>query len=274
MANILPKDLQITAIAALAEGSSIRAVERMTGIHRDTIMRLGVRVGETCAKLLDEEMRGLDCKRVQVDEIWGYIGKKQRNVIPGDVGMGDVWTWVAIDADTKLVPSFHVGLRDAAHAMAFMEDLASRVTNRIQISADGLNAYISAVRETFGSNVDFGQIVKTYATDPASPQGRYSPPVVTSVDKNIIQGHPDEKHISTSYVERQNLTMRMHVRRLTRLTNAFSKKLENFKAAIALHFAYYNFVKAHGALKCTPAMAAGVTNDFMTVGDLVDMAAG
>lgn len=273
MANILPKDKQITAIAALAEGSSIRSVERMTGIHRDTIMRLGVRVGEKCARIMDEEMRGLDCKRVQVDEIWGFIGKKQRNTLPGELSKGDVWTWVAIDADTKLVPSFLIGKRDAAHANAFIKDLASRMENRIQISSDGLTAYIQAVLGGFDCKVDYGQIVKTYATkEDKTSQGRYSPGEVTKVDKEYIHGNPDPKHISTSYVERQNLTMRMHMRRLTRLTNAFSKKLDNFKAAAALHFAYYNFVKSHGTLKCTPAMAAGVTSSFWTVGDLVDMA--
>lgn len=272
MANILPKDKQITCIAALAEGSSIRSVERITGIHRDTIMRLGVRVGETCAKIMDQEMRGLDCKRVEVDEIWGFIGKKQRNVLPGEMSVGDVWTWVAIDAETKLVPSFLIGKRDNAHAKAFIEDLASRVKNRVQISSDGLGAYVEAIKQGFGYDVDYGQIVKSYSTDPNSPQGRYSPPIVTKVEKNAVEGNPDPKLISTSYVERQNLTMRMHMRRLTRLTNAFSKKLDNFKAAAALHFAYYNFVKSHGTLKCTPAMAAGVTNNFWTVGDLVDMA--
>jgi IS1 family transposase len=272
MANVLPKDKQITAIAALAEGSSIRSVERMTGIHRDTIMRLGVRVGEKCAQIMNEEMRNLDCKRIQVDEMWGYIGKKQRNVLPGEVAKGDVWTWVAIDADTKLVPSYLIGKRDHAHARAFIDDLASRVTNRVQISSDGLGAYIEAIKQGFGYDVDYGQIVKSYSTDPKDARGRYSPPIVTKVEKGIIEGDPDPKHISTSYVERQNLTMRMHVRRLTRLTNAFSKKLENFHAAVSLHFAYYNFVKSHGTLKCTPAMAAGVTNSFWSVGDLVDMA--
>jgi IS1 family transposase len=273
MANILPKDMQITAISALVEGTSIRAVERMTGIARNTVMRLAVRVGQTCAKVMDQEMRGLDCKRVQVDEMWGFIGKKQRNVQPGEVSKGDVWTWVAIDADTKLVPSYLVGKRDSAHARAFIDDLASRLNNRVQISSDGLGAYIEAIKQGFGYNVDYGQIVKSFSTDPNDTRGRYSPPVVIKVEKEPIEGNPDPKHISTSYVERQNLTMRMHVRRLTRLTNALSKKLENFEAAIGLHFAYYNFVKSHGTLKCTPAMAAGVTNSFWTVGDLVDMAA-
>lgn len=272
MANILPKDKQIAVVSALVEGNSIRSVERMTSIHRDTIMRLGVRVGETCAKVMDEEMRGLNCSKIQVDEIWGFIGKKQRQVLPGEVDKGDVWTWVAIDPETKVVPSFLVGGRDAYHAKAFIDDLAPRLNNRVQLSSDGLGAYIEAVKQGFGYDVDYGQIVKSFSTADIRPIGKYSPGVVVGVKKSAIEGNPNPKHISTSMVERQNLTMRMHVRRLTRLTNAFSKKIENFKAAIALHFAYYNFVKTHGTLKCTPAMAAGVTESFWTIGDLVDMA--
>jgi IS1 family transposase len=271
MANILPLDKKITAISALCEGSSIRSIERMTGIHRDTIMRLGVKVGQTCAKVMDQEMTGLDCERIQVDEIWGYVGKKARNCAPGEVDKGDTWTWIALDADTKLVPCFTVGKRDQNSAKAFISNLAPRLNKRVQISSDGLNAYVEAIKRGFDYEVDYGQIVKTFASVD-HPAGRYSPPVVTGVKKIVVEGNPYIKDISTSYIERQNLTLRMHNRRMTRLTNAFSKKLENFEAAMSLHFAYYNFVKRHGTLRCTPAMAAGVADSFWSVGDLVEMA--
>jgi len=275
MANILPREKQITAISALAEGSSIRSVERMTGIHRDTIMRLGVRVGEACQKFMDEKLRDLACRRIQVDEIWGFIGKKQAQTRPGEArkGLGDVWTFVAIDRDTKLVPSFVVGKRDRYTAHVFMEDLSARMKNRIQLSSDAMGAYMEAVEAGFGVEVDYGQIVKTYESPEVIEQRRYSPPEVVSVDRSVITGDPRRADISTSHVERQNLTMRMHMRRLTRLTNAFSKKLENFKAAAALHFGYYNLVKTHSSIRCTPAMAAGVLPSAMSVGDLVEMAA-
>lgn len=272
--NVLPIDKQITAIGALAEGSSIRSIERMTGVHRDTIMRLGVRVGQACGRLMDESMRGLDCKRIEVDEIWGFVGKKQRSVQPSDNAavVGDVWTFVALDAETKLVPSFVVGKRDLPHTLSFVEDLASRVKNRIQLSSDGMNQYLTSVDEAFGNEVDYGQIVKVYGDNNTEGSRRYSPPPITAVKKKVVSGAPVEGLISTSYVERQNLTLRMHCRRLTRLTNAFSKKIENFRAAIALNYAYYNFAKIHGSLRCTPAMAAGVTNRLWKVQDLVELA--
>lgn len=271
MANILSKEKKITAIGALAEGNSIRSIERMTGIHRDTIMRLGVRVGQACEQLLDEKMRNLNSTNIQVDEIWGFVGKKKKNVKENEKDLGDVWTFVGIDADTKIVPSYVVGKRDSYHAKIFIEDIAKRVKNRIQISSDSLKAYRDAVEMGFGANVDYGQIVKTYAVTDLLNQGRYSPAQIVKADKTCVVGNPKYDKISTSYIERQNLTMRMHCRRLTRLTNAFSKKLENFKAAMGLHFAYYNFVKMHLSLRMTPAMAAGVTNRLWTVSDLVDM---
>lgn len=270
MANVLPLGKQIIAISALAEGNSIRSIERMTGIHRDTIMRLGVRVGQGCAKLHDELIRGLHCQRVQLDEIWGFIQMKQVRVRSGDnPQFGDVWTFVAIDADTKLVPSYKVGKRTVETCSDFVQDLSARMANRVQVSSDGLSTYVKTIDYHFGGQVDYGQIVKTYDALESYPEGKYSPPEVTGIEKTIVFGNPDEATISTSYVERQNLTMRMHIRRLTRLTNAFSKKLENFEAAVALHFAYYNFVKRHGTLRCTPAMAAGITNDFWTVEELI-----
>lgn len=274
MANILPLEKQILVISALAEGSSIRSIERMTGVNRNTIMSLGLRVGKACEKMMDEKLRGLDSTNVQVDEIWGFIGKKKRNATNKDkkAGLGDVWTFVAIDADTKLVPSFTIGQRDTYHTKMFIEDLAGRVSNRIQLSSDSMNSYGIAVETGFGSEIDYGQIVKTYSLTDLINQGKYSPSEVVKVEKTCMVGKPDMRKVSTSYVERQNLTMRMHCRRLTRLTNAFSKKLENFKAAIALHFAYYNFVKIHGSLRMTPAMAAKVSDRIWEVEDLVKLA--
>jgi IS1 family transposase len=274
MANILPLEKQTMTIHALAEGNSIRSIERMTGIHRDTIMRLGVKVGQSCATLLDEKMRNLELGSIEVDEIWGFIGKKQKQVTRSDSRhlVGDVWTYIALDVKTKLIPSYFIGKRDAYHTNAFMMDLAARVTNRVQISSDGLQTYAAAVERGFGAGVDYGQIIKTYASDDRYAQGRYSPAEVVKVEKASIMGSPIQSEISTSHVEKQNHTLRMHCRRLTRLTNAFSKKLENFKAAIGLNFAYYNFVKTHGAIRCTPAMAAGIMPSALTVRDLVEMA--
>lgn len=271
MANVLPIEKQVTVIGALAEGNSIRSIERMTGIHRDTIMRLGARVGEGCALLMDEKMRGLDCKRVEVDEIWGFIGKKQKNATTADrrAGLGDVWTFLSIDPETKLMPNFIVGQRDRYHAVTFMEDLAARLKNRIQLSSDAMSAYRDAVDAAFGAEVDYGQIVKEYASPSETEQRRYSPPEVVSVRKTTLVGMPNVDEICTSYIERANLTARTHCKRLARLTLAFSKKLENFKAAIGLHLAYYNFVKTHSTIRCTPAMAAGVESSSLTIRDLI-----
>jgi IS1 family transposase len=272
MANILNKDKQIMIVAALAEGSSIRAIERMTGVHRDTIMRLGVKVGRGCTALMDAKMRDLPCKRLEMDEIWGFVGKKERNVRPEDSAVGSVWTFCAIDADTKLVPAFKVGQRDKATADAFVDDVASRMRTRVQISTDGLRAYVDAVENAFGAEVDYAQIIKSYGFEEASNNRRYSAPEFVSSEKKVITGNPNYGLISTSYVERLNATTRLHMRRLTRLTLAFSKKLENFEAAVGLHFSYYNFVKRHNTLRCTPAMAAGVASTFWSVGDLVEAA--
>lgn len=236
-------------------------------------MRLGVRVGQGCARVMDEKMRDLNCRNIQVDEIWGFVSKKQRNVTLEEAGQkGDVWTWRAVDADTKLVPSYKVGKRDTVTARAFIDDLASRLKNRVQLSSDRLRTYVDAIDLAFGTEVDYGQIVKTYAVpETKAPQRRYSPPELVSVHKNVVMGNPEEALISTSYVERLNLTTRHHMKRLARLTLAFSKKLENFEAAVGLHFAYYNFVTTHKTLRCTPAMAAGVERSALTVADLVEM---
>jgi len=273
MANILKTEKKVAVISMLCEGASIRAIERITGVNQNTIMSLSRRVGDACKKIMDEKMRGLICKQIQVDEIWGFIGAKQKNARRAGA-YGDVWTFIALDADTKLIPSFTVGKRDAYHAKAFMSDLASRITNRVQISSDALQAYEDAVERGFGANVDYGQIVKTYSVTPlgnasAPAAVRYSPAEVVKVEKTVVAGAPDVNRITTSHIEKQNHTLRMHCRRLTRLTNAFSKKFENFEAAVALNFAYYNFCKTHKALKMTPAMAAGIESTFWTVEELV-----
>jgi IS1 family transposase len=266
MANVLSTEKQVAIIGGLAEGSSIRSLERITGVHRDTIMRLGVRVGQGCRSLMDAKMRELSCQRFQFDEVWGFIGKREKHVRPEDNPMlGDVWTWVAIDADTKLVPTFKVGKRDHIAENAFVADAASRMANRVQISTDGLRSYVEAIEAPFGSNADYVQIVKIFEDDSMDAE-------VIGMDKKAFTGRPDMRHASTSYVERLNGTTRQHMRRLTRLTYAFSKKLENFEAAVGLHFAYYNFVKRHITLRATPAMAAGIERDFWTVKDLVEAA--
>jgi IS1 family transposase len=276
MANNLKIEKKVDVIAMLAEGSSIRAVERITGVNQNTIMSLGKRVGEACAKIHDEKMRGLTSRQIEVDEIWGFIGKKRNNATDKDVakGLGDVWTFIGIDADTKLIPCYVVGKRDSYHAKAFMSDLAARLSRRIQISSDGLGAYPDAVERAFGSEVDYGQLVKTYSVEHLGnfkeAAKRYSPAEVVKTERTIISGMPDISRICTSHIEKQNHTLRMHCRRLTRLTNAFSKKLENFEAAVALNFAYYNFCKMHLAIRCTPAMEAGIEPSQWTVRELVE----
>jgi IS1 family transposase len=271
MANVLPREKQIAVISSLVEGCSIRSTERMTGVNRETVGTLLVRVGEGCAQLLDDSMRNLPCKRLEIDELWAFVGKKQRHVTMSDDGTkGDTWTFVAIDSDTKLVPSFLVGKRDAECTRAFIADVASRLSNRVQISTDGLRTYIDAIATSFaGTDVAYAQLHKTYEADPAGA-GRYSPPKVTATEKIPVFGEPIAELVSTSYVERQNLTVRMGVRRYTRLTNAFSKKLENHIAATALHFAHYNFVRRHQTLRVTPAMEAGISQTMWSVGDLLD----
>jgi IS1 family transposase len=276
MANVLSTDKQIGIIGALCEGSSIRSIERTTGVHRDTIMRLGVRVGQGCTALLDAKMRNLDCHRLEMDELWGFVGKKEKHLRPDDDStLGNVWTFCVIDADTKVVPTFKVsGDRSQSAATAFVLDVADRMKNRVQISTDGLSAYVEAIDWAFGGNVDYGQIIKTYGTEESvEAQRRYSAPKISSIEKKSVFGRPDFDLISTSYVERLNATTRLHVKRLARLTHAFSKKRENFEAAVGLHFAYYNFVRRHNTLRCTPAMAAGVEQSFWSVGDLLEAVA-
>ncbi len=273
MANVLKREKQEAVIRCLVEGSSIRATERMTGVHRDTIMRLLVRVGNGCASAMDDRMRDLPCEQIQVDEIWCYVGKKQRHLTLDDDPhrCGDFWTFVALDPESKIIPAFRVGKRDLTTATAFMNDVASRLANRVQLSSDALAAYVEATEDAFGPCVDYGQIVKSYEAEPIGA-GRYSPPHVVSTRRTPIVGQPDPDKICTSHIERSNLTMRMSMRRFTRLTNAFSKKVENLQAAVALHFAHYNFVRVHQTLRVTPAMEAGVTDSLWPIGRLIDEA--
>lgn len=270
MANRLPRSKQVAVVNALVEGCSIRSTSRMTGVNRETVGTLLGRLGDGCAALLDDTMRDLPCTRLEIDELWAFVGKKQRHVKASDdaARVGDTWTYVATDAETKLVPSFMVGKRDAETTDAFIADVASRLRNRVQISTDGLRLYVAAIEDAFGTDVDYAQIVKSYEADPIGP-GRYSPPKVTGTEKTPIIGAPVEEHVSTSYAERNNLTVRMRVRRYTRLTNAFSKKLENHVAATALHFAHYNFVRRHQTLRVSPAMAAGVCDTLWGTEELV-----
>jgi len=270
MANKLAIEKKIAVISMLCEGASIRAVERITGVNQNTIMSLGRRVGDACAKIMDEKMRDLPCEQIQVDEIWGFIGAKRKNADRAGV-YGDVWTYIALDPVSKLIPCYLAGKRDAYHSKTFMSDLAGRVKNRIQLSSDALASYPDAVERAFGSEVDYAQVVKTFAVvnlnkDAAS---RYSPAEVVKTELKRITGSPDKDLVSTSHIEKQNHTLRMHCRRLTRLTNAFSRKFENFNAAVALCFCYYNFVKSHKAVRMTPAMAAGIESSMWTVADLL-----
>jgi IS1 family transposase len=267
--NVLKREKQIAVLSALVEGSSVRSIERMTGVHRDTIIRLMNRVGEGCQTLLDSRMRNLPCRYVQVDEIWTFVQKKQKRVRPwDDPELGDQYIFVALDANTKLVPCFTVGKRDALNADTFMQDLAQRLRDRVHLTTDGFRPYLVAVEAAFGSNVDYAQLVKLYRSVPPG-DARYSPPRIHSITPLIVSGSPWSERISTSYVERQNLTMRMQVRRLTRLTNAFSKRLENLRNALALHFAYYNFVRVHRTLGVAPAVAAGLERYTWSLGELL-----
>lgn len=273
MANVLSTARRAAVISALVEGNSIRATVRMTGVAKNTVVKLLVELAGVCQAYADETLRNLPCKRLQVDEIWAFCYSKQKNVPTakqGIFGYGDVWTFVAIDADSKLVPSWLVGSRDIGSATEVMQDLVGRLANRVQITTDGLKAYLSAVEDAFGGSVDFAQLVKLYGNAPTGPETRYSPADCIGTQKHAVVGCPDAKHVSTSYVERQNLTMRMSIRRFTRLTNAFSKKVENHTAQVAVHFFHYNFCRQHMSLKGkTPVQAAGVDARRWSIEDMV-----
>jgi IS1 family transposase len=270
--NRLPSSARAQILRCLVEGNSMRATCRLTGAAKRTVEKLLVDAGRACDAYQDRALRNLSTKRCQVDEIWSFTAAKAKNVpnMKNRVeGAGDTWTWVALDADSKLAISWLVGGRDADYAHAFIQDVYERLANRVQITSDGHGAYLNAVRDIFGIDVDYAMLVKTYGASPESAQGRYSPAALSSIRKVRIEGRPDPKHISTSYVERQNLTMRMQMRRFTRLTNAFSKKVENHAHAVALHFMNYNFCRIHKSLRVTPAMAAGVTDRLWDVEDIV-----
>ena len=264
-------DMAMRAIQCLLEGCSIRSTERLTGLNRNTIMRLLIIAGHRSEQVMDTMMRDLRPRYLQLDEIWTFVQKKARRVRTGDSPeIGDQWIFVAIDAETKLIPSFRVGKRHQADTRAFLSDLYRRIANRVQITTDGLFHYKAGVPDAFGLDADFAQLIKLFGDygQHDSPEGRYSPSPIVEVISKVRTGDPDPDHISTSYIERQNLTMRMQLRRLTRLTNAFSKKLTHLKAAIALHFAYYNFGRVHASLRVTPAMEAGIADHVWTLAEL------
>ncbi|MDE0035481.1 MAG: IS1 family transposase [Deltaproteobacteria bacterium] len=274
--NTLPRHKKVLIIRCLTEGMSLRAVARIADVSRNTVAKLLVDAGAACAEYQDRTLRNLPCRRIQADEIWSFVYAKAKNVhraksAPPEAG--DVWTWTAICADTKLVPSWRLGDRSAGTALDFMDDLKGRLANRVQLTTDGHRAYLEAVEEAFGADVDYAMLVKLYgkAGDERNPETRYSPSECTGTKREVIEGDPDDKHVSTSYVERQNLTMRMSMRRFTRLTNAFSKRLEYLSASVALHFMHYNFCRIHQTLRVTPAMEAGVTDRLWEISDIVDL---
>lgn len=270
--NRLSNERRAQVVRALIEGNSIRSTSRMTGVAINTVVKLLIDLGGTCAEYHDQNVREVPSRRIQCDEIWSFCYAKQKNVPlgkQGGFGFGDVWTWTAIDADSKLCVSWLVGGRDSGWALEFMDDVASRLQYRVQLTTDGHKAYLIAVEDAFGSNVDYATLQKLYGKAQKEEETRYSPAVCTGVKLDVIQGDPDPKHISTSYVERQNLTMRMGMRRFTRLTNAFSKKIENHMCAVALYFMHYNFCRAHQTLKTTPAVAAGLADHVWSIEELV-----
>jgi IS1 family transposase len=269
--NKLPPEKRAQALQMMAEGISLRAMTRLTGISRTTLIKLLEDAGQAFSAYQDRTLVNLPCKRVQLDEAWGFSYCKQKNVAKAKAapeGAGDIWTWVGLDADSKLVVSWYVGARDSEAAMMFIDDLAPRLTSRVQITSDGHKPYLEAIEGAFGGDVDYAMLVKVYGAAPEG-QRRYSPAICTGARKHRVEGNPDPKHVSTSFVERQNLNIRMGNRRMTRLTNAFSKKAENHAHMMAIYFMHYNFVRIHQTTKVTPAMAAGVTSKLWEMSDMV-----
>jgi IS1 family transposase len=270
--KILDRQARSQILHLLCEGSSIRAVTRLTGASKNTVIKLMIDAGKACAAYHDEHVRNLMAKRIQVDEIWSFTYAKQKTVPRAKrapPGAGDTWTWTAIDADHKLMVSWFVGGRDGECAMIFMDDLRQRLANRVQLTSDGHKAYLEAVEGAFGDDIDYAQLIKVYGEAPEAEKGKYSPAECIGTQKIKVTGNPDRQHVSTSYAERQNLNLRMHMRRFTRLTNAFSKKVENHAYSVALFATYYNFVRIHQTLRVTPAMAASVSDRLWEIGDIV-----
>jgi IS1 family transposase len=272
--NRLPLQTRIQILSMLCEGSSMRSISRVADVSINTVSKLLIDAGMACSAFHDEKVRGVKAKHIQVDEIWSFTYAKQKNVSKAKaapIEAGDTWTWTAIEAESKLLVSWLVGGRDGEYAMGFMDDLRSRLVNRVQLTSDGHRAYLEAVEGAFGGDVDYAQLVKLYGAAPEGAKGRYSPAECIGARKERIEGNPDMKNVSTSYAERQNLTMRMQMRRFTRLTNAFSKKFKNHMHMVALYTVWYNFVKLHKAHRMTPAMAAGITDKLWSVTDLAEM---
>ena len=269
--NTLPIEKQIQIINSLVEGCSVRSTARLVGVEHKTVLRVLLRAGKRCQRLLDEKMRNIHARFIQVDEMHGYVQVRQKNLDPtrhDEATMGEQYVFIAIDSETKLIPSFFVGKRSAQNAYWLMKDLESRLASRVQLTTDGFRPYVNAVDDTFGANVDYAMLVKVYGGDESNRE-RYSPSEIVDAVPTVVTGHPKPQRISTSHIERQNLTVRMQLRRFTRLTNAFSKKLENMKAALSLHFAWYNFCRIHLALRVTPAMAAGVSDKVWNISELL-----
>jgi IS1 family transposase len=272
--NKLPSEKRAQILHLLVEGNSMRATARISDVAFNTVDKLFIEAGRACAAYQDRMLRKLPCKRLQLDEIWSFVYAKQKNVATAKTApedAGDVWTWVAIDADSKLVPTWRIGDRSSETGIAFADDLAKRLSNRVQITSDGHKAYLEAIEGAFGGDVDYAMLVKLYGASPENAKGRYSPAECTGAIKTRIEGNPDLKHVSTSYAERQNLTLRMNIRRFTRLTNAFSKKIEKHALSVALHYMHYNFARIHKTLRVSPAMAAGVTGKLWSISDIVAM---
>lgn len=272
--NRITTEKRVQVISALVEGNSLRSIVRMTGVAMNTILKLLADVGKACAEYQSKTFRNLTCKRLQCDEIWQFCYAKEKNVpreLRGKFGFGDVWTWVALCADTKLVPCYRIGGRNAWHAQHFMHDLASRLANRIQLTTDGHRVYLQAVEGAFGNEVDYAMLVKLYGNDPRGAETRYSPAECIGCRAIPLVGNPKMEHVSTSFVERQNLTMRMGMRRFTRLTNAFSKKIDNLEYAVAIHYMHYNFARVHKTLRVTPAMEAGLSDHVWSLEEVVSL---
>ena len=272
--NKLPRSTRTQILHMLVEGSSMRSISRITGVSINTVTKLLVDAGKACAEYHDKQVREVPARRIQADEIWSFCYAKEKNAPYAEKPIdkaGDVWTWTGINADSKLIVSWLVGGRDGSYALELMDDLRSRLTDRVQLTTDGHKAYLEAVEGAFGGNVDYAQLIKIYGSPPVEDARRYSLAHCTSAERNIIVGNPVDAHISTSHVERHNLTMRMSMRRFTRLTNAFSKKIENHCHALALYFTYYNFCRVHKTLKQTPAQAAGLTEQGHTMDWIIDL---